>query len=104
MTLGDTTRLRFIDISSNEAHVVELRGALGPVAGSSTWRPLARDGKELPADQQVAQPARMNTAAGITADVVFTPAAAGEYSLVFTSIVGGRLAVQTLMPIHVRVP
>lgn len=104
LTFGNTNRLRFIDITSNEAHVVELRGPVGRVAGSSTWRPLARDGMDLPADQQVAQPARMNTAAGITADVEFTPAEAGDYSLVFTSIVAGRLAGQTSMPIHVRVP
>ena len=102
LTLGDTIRLRLIDISSNEAHTVELRGPVGQVAGVSTWRPLARDGKDLPADQQVAQPARMNTAAGITSDIEFTPAEAGEYSLVFTSIVGGRLAGKTSMPIHVQ--
>ncbi len=97
---GETYRLRVIDISSNEAHALALRGP----AGTATWRPLARDGRDLPADRQVVQPARVNTAAGLTMDVEVTPTVPGEYALDVTNIVLGKLAARTVVPIRVRAP
>jgi len=100
LVAGETYRLRVIDISSNEAHRLALRGP----AGDATWRPLARDGRDLPADRQVVQPARVNTAAGVTMDVEVAPAAPGDYALDVTGIVLGKLAGRTIVPIRVRAP
>ena len=100
LVAGETYRLRVIDLSSNEAHRLALRGP----AGDATWRPLARDGRDLPADRQVVQPARVNTAAGVTMDVEVAPAAPGDYALDVTGIVLGKLAGRTIVPIRVRAP
>ena len=101
MVAGETYRIRFIDISSNEAHAVALNAPTGTIA----WRSLARDGQPLPLDRQVVQPARFNTAAGITMDFEFVPRAAGAYSLQFTRIVAAKpVGVPTAMPIQVTAP
>ena len=47
LAVGTTYRLRVIDISANEAHVVSLRGPSGP----ATWRAIARDGRDLPREE-----------------------------------------------------
>jgi hypothetical protein len=100
LVAGETYRLRMIDISSNEAHILALRGP----SGGATWRQLARDGKNLPAEEQIAQPARMVSAAGITMDFEFTPTAAGDYAFEVTGIVSSKPAGRVIMPIHVRAP
>ncbi|MBC7844484.1 MAG: multicopper oxidase domain-containing protein [Gemmatimonadaceae bacterium] len=97
---GETYRLRVIDIASNEAHVIALKGP----TGVASWRQLARDGQDLPAEQQAMQPARMVAAAGITVDFEFTPPAAGEYAFEVTTIVSSAPAGATLAPIRVRAP
>ena len=68
-----------------------------------TYR-LPRDGKDLPADQQVSQTARFNTAAGVITDVEFTPTAPGAYSFEVTKIVNTKPADVVIMPIRVRAP
>ena len=101
MTVGTTYRLRVIDISANEAHVVSLRGPAGP----ATWRPLARDGRDLPREQATSQPAREVTASGVTRDFQFTPAAAGDYTLSVATFLAGKLTGHlTTVPIRVRAP
>ena len=101
MVAGETYRIRFIDISSNDAHVVALNGPTGTIA----WRSLARDGRPLPLDRQVVQPARFNTAAGITMDFEFVPRVAGAYSLQFTRVVAAKpVSVPAAMPIQVTAP
>ena len=98
LVAGETYRVRIIDISSNDAHAVALEGPAGSVA----WRPLARDGRALPLNQQVVQPARFNIAAGVTTDFELVLPAIGDYTLLFTRIAGARrVAVPTVMPIHV---
>ena len=98
---GETYRVRIIDISSNEAHAVALTGPEGNVS----WRSIARDGRTLPLDRQVVQPARFNTAAGITFDFELIPRTAGDYTLALTSIVAARpFGKPTVMPIHVTAP
>ncbi|MDQ6830954.1 MAG: multicopper oxidase domain-containing protein, partial [Gemmatimonadota bacterium] len=93
-----TYRVRFIDISSNEAHAVALNGPAGVI----TWRTLARDGRALPLDRQLVQPARFNIAAGITNDFELVLPTPGDYTLAFTGIVGSRPGGSpTVMPIHV---
>jgi manganese oxidase len=97
---GETYRLRFIDISSNEAHTLALRTA----TGNASWRQLARDGKDLPIDQQVVQPARVVTAAGVTLDFEFTPPEPGDYALDVTQVLRSVLVGRIVVPIRVRVP
>ena len=57
-------RLRFINISPLESHVVQL------LSGSTiqTWRALAKDGAELPAAQAVTMPATLDLHPGETYD------------------------------------
>jgi FtsP/CotA-like multicopper oxidase with cupredoxin domain len=101
LVVGRTYRLRLIDISANEAHVVSLRGPRGP----ATWRAIARDGRDLPAEQAVSQPAREVTASGVTRDFEFTPAAAGDHALSVATLVASRLTGHvTTVPIRVRDP
>lgn len=98
LVAGETYRVRFIDISSNEAHGAVLAGPQGNV----DWRALARDGRTLPLNRQVVQPARFNTAPGVTLDFEFAPPTAGDYTLSLTAISGARpMGSPTVMPIHV---
>jgi FtsP/CotA-like multicopper oxidase with cupredoxin domain len=97
---GETYRLRIIDISSNEAHTLALRAA----TGTASWRQLARDGQDLPIDQQIVQPARVVMAAGVTLDYEFTPPEAGDYALDVTQILRSVLAGRVVVPIRARVP
>jgi FtsP/CotA-like multicopper oxidase with cupredoxin domain len=99
LVVGTTYRLRLIDISANEAHAVTLSGPAGP----ATWRALARDGQDLPSGQATERPAREITAAGVTRDFEFTPAAAGDYALGVATIVATKPVGQvTTVPIRVR--
>lgn len=101
LAVGTTYRLRVIDISANEAHVVSLRGPSGP----ATWRALARDGRDLPREQATSQPAREVTASGVTRDFEFTPAAAGDYALSVATFLASKLTGHvTTVPIRVRAP
>jgi hypothetical protein len=100
LVAGETYRLRVIDISANEAHSLALRGP----AGIAAWRQLARDGKDLPADQRGVQPARLNTAAGVTFDFEFTAPAPGDYAFEVGGIVSSQPAGRVVLPIHVRAP
>ena len=101
LVIGTTYRLRLIDISSNEAHAVTLRGP----AGLAAWRALARDGWDLPTDRATVQPARENTASGVTRDFEFTPMAAGDYALTVETIVASRPSGHlATVPIRVGAP
>lgn len=101
LVAGKTYRLRLIDISGNEAHVITLPGP----GGLAAWRGLARDGRDLPPEQATSQPAREVTASGVTRDFEFIPAAAGDYGLSVATIVAGRPTGHvTTVPIRVRAP
>jgi FtsP/CotA-like multicopper oxidase with cupredoxin domain len=97
---GETYRFRIIDIASNEAHTFTLRAP----TGNASWRQLARDGQDLPIDQQVVQPARVVTAAGVTLDYEFTPSEPGDYALDVTQILRSVPVGRVVVPIRVRVP
>jgi FtsP/CotA-like multicopper oxidase with cupredoxin domain len=99
---GRSYRVRLIDISANEAQLLELRGP----GGIPMWRQLARDGKDQPIEQQGMVPARFVTAAGLTMDFELTLAEAGDYTLALTPVAGGRPAAQPalLVPVRVRGP
>jgi len=78
MRVGTTYRLRFIQMGvSRSALWVELwRGG-----ADATWRPVAKDGAELPASARVASPARMRMGIGETYDVEVTPETVGDLRL-----------------------
>ena len=95
---GTTYRVRLIDIASNEAHTITLRGS----DGLAQWRQIATDGADLPPEQAIPVPARINSSAGVTQDFEVTLATAGRYFLTVTPIVNGRLSDQvTTVPIRV---
>jgi FtsP/CotA-like multicopper oxidase with cupredoxin domain len=96
---GRTYTVRLIDISSNEAHVIELRGT----GGVATWRPTARDGKDLPENQRTLQPARTVTAGGLTMDFEVSLQRPGDWTIALTPVVGGRPVGQATLLVPVRV-
>ena len=101
LAAGRTHRLRMIDISANEAQAITLRGP----SGIATWRLLARDGRDVPPEEQLEQPARFNSAAGITRDFAFVPLVPGDYVLRVDRIAAGALSGQfSVVPIRVHAP
>jgi FtsP/CotA-like multicopper oxidase with cupredoxin domain len=74
---GGTHRFRFIDIGP----AAELRVVLTQGADTMMWRPVAKDGSDLPAHQVTPRPARTAIDVGETADFLFTPPKRGEYVL-----------------------
>jgi FtsP/CotA-like multicopper oxidase with cupredoxin domain len=84
---GSSSRLRLINITTGRPGIrLELRQDSTVV----TWRPVAKDGADLPAARRVVRPARQPLAIGETMDVEFFPTRPGDYRLeMFTN--GGRL-------------
>lgn len=78
MRVGETSRLRFIDIGpAGEFGFRMLRDSV-----PTEWRPVAKDGFELPASQSRVGPAFVKLDVGETFDAEFTPAEEGTYRLV----------------------
>ena len=96
---GRTYRVRLIDITANDATLVELRG---PVE-APTWRQLAADGRDLPERQQLSQPARVVTASGVTRDFQLSLTVPGSYTLSLTPVIGGRPLAAPSLIVPVRV-
>jgi FtsP/CotA-like multicopper oxidase with cupredoxin domain len=78
MTVGTTYRLRFIQMSVNRA---ALRVELWRDSTHAAWRPVAKDGADLPASGQGARPGRAFMGIGETYDVEVTPETAGDLRL-----------------------
>lgn len=74
---GVTYRFRLINITPNFTAIVSLRGDAGPVR----WRPIAKDGADLPPSQTAAKPAQQTISVGETYDFEYTPAEPGELRL-----------------------
>ncbi|NNG17866.1 MAG: multicopper oxidase domain-containing protein [Gemmatimonadales bacterium] len=74
---GTTHRLRFLNIAPAGGLPVSLSKDSLPV----TWRPLAKDGADLPPSQSTSRPARLFIQVGETADFEFTPPSRGDYHL-----------------------
>ncbi|HEU4564281.1 MAG TPA: multicopper oxidase domain-containing protein [Gemmatimonadaceae bacterium] len=81
---GRSYRLRLINIQPDWRVVF----ALLSDTAYARWRPLAKDGADLPASQRAARPAILVTGPGETADFAFTPTTPGRM----------RLEVRTLLP------
>lgn len=77
LKVGVAHRFRLINISPNFTAIVELRDDAGPVQ----WKPVSKDGAELPPAQMAAKPARQVISVGETYDFEYTPSAPGELRL-----------------------
>jgi manganese oxidase len=77
LKLGETYRLRLINISPN----LDVTVSLGTAENDLVWRAVAKDGFELPPSQRRLAPARLVFSVGETYDFEFTPQLAGTYRL-----------------------
>jgi FtsP/CotA-like multicopper oxidase with cupredoxin domain len=82
---GTTYRLRLININTDWRVLFTL---LSP-DGLATWRPVAKDGADLPPEQAMPCPAWLLTGPGETADFEFTPEKAGELRLQIATVAPG---------------
>ena len=78
---GGTHRIRLINLGP--ATLVNVR--LLKDSTVMTWKPVAKDGADLPPNQAVTRPAELDLFVGETADFLFTPPQRGEYTLRWTS-------------------
>jgi len=92
---GTTYRLRLININPDWRVIFSIMSD----SALATWRPLAKDGADLPASQAAPRPAYLLTGPGETADFAFTPTSRGELRLeVKTQLAGWIVPIR----IHVR--
>lgn len=77
MRVGRSYRLRFINIMPAGVLPFQIRHG----EELAEWRPVAKDGFSLPAQQAVTGPALAELSVGMTFDAEFTPRAAGTYLL-----------------------
>jgi FtsP/CotA-like multicopper oxidase with cupredoxin domain len=93
---GTRYRLRLIDIHTYRPSMIM---TLKDAAGTVSWRPLAKDGADLPAQRALERPATVQMGNGETYDFAFTPRASGDLRFDITSAVGALLA---SLPLRVR--
>jgi manganese oxidase len=79
---GETYRLRFMHISPDDEKRVTLLDGEGAVR----WQRHAKDGAMLPAQQRAESPAEFTIHVGETYDFLWSPRAAGDYTLRVTTI------------------
>jgi FtsP/CotA-like multicopper oxidase with cupredoxin domain len=96
MRVGERYRLRFINV-----HTYRPSMRMRVIRDSKllTWRGLAKDGMDLPADQSIVGPSTIQMGNGETYDFEFVPAAAGDIRIEVTNAVGDLLV---SMPVNVR--
>ena len=98
---GVTYRLRFVSIAPNDGKRVRLMSGEAPVR----WRPVAKDGADLPPHQAVMRPAVILMGPGETADFELTVSEPAELALDILTV--GRVGlppVRSVVPVHVRAP
>jgi manganese oxidase len=96
MTVGDTNRLRIVSIHADEI----LHFRFGTEAQAAQWKPLARDGADLPAALRAAKPAVVTMGPGETADFTYVPTKPGKMMLEVW-ITGGQ-RVELPVEVHAR--
>jgi FtsP/CotA-like multicopper oxidase with cupredoxin domain len=89
MTVGDTNRVRIVSIHADE--VLHIR--FGTAAQAARWRPLARDGADLPIALRGAQSAVATMGPGETADYTYVPTQPGSMTLEVWIPTGQRVVV-----------
>jgi len=77
MTVGDTNRVRVVSIHADEI----LHFRFGTEEQVARWKPLARDGADLPPALRGARSALMTMGPGETADFIYVPAKPGTMML-----------------------
>jgi FtsP/CotA-like multicopper oxidase with cupredoxin domain len=77
MTVGDTNRIRIVSIHADEI----LHFRFGTEVSATRWRPLARDGADLPGGLRTATNALMSMGPGETADFTYVPTQPGRMML-----------------------
>jgi FtsP/CotA-like multicopper oxidase with cupredoxin domain len=95
--VGSPARLRFINLSAHHSSAMSTV-RLGPADGDwkttspdallMTWRPIAKDGADLPASDRAPRAARQVVAIGETYDFEFTPDRRGTLRLLVSSTPG----------------
>ena len=94
MTLGETNRVRIVSIHADEV----LFFRFGTEAAATRWKPLARDGAELPLALRDARPALTSMGPGETADYTFVPTQPGRMMLEVWYPTGPRI----VLPVEVQ--
>jgi hypothetical protein len=77
LAAGVPHRFRFVNIGPAQRVIFAVRRD----STILTWRPLAKDGADLPPRSAVVGPAHYGVAVGETFDAEFTPPGPGEYVL-----------------------
>lgn len=96
MRVGDRYRLRFINIHTFRPSMrMRLLRGDAPIS----WRAVAKDGMDLPADQAISGPSTIQMGNGETYDFEFIPDVAGDIRLDITNAAGDVLV---SMPVRVR--
>jgi manganese oxidase len=98
LKLGETYRLRLINISPN----LDVTVNLGTAEEDLEWRAVAKDGFELPPPQRRLGPARLVFSVGETYDFDFTPRVAGTYRLRVRTNFSDDPAAEAVAAVHVR--
>ncbi len=89
---GTSYRLRFVNITANNVTAVKLRRDGTAVE----WRPIAKDGADLPAAQANPVPALLTIAPGETYDFQFRPEQDGELEMTAEVVLLKELVRQTI--------
>ena len=96
LRVGERYRLRIVDVHTfRPSMIVRLVRDSTPVS----WRAVAKDGMDLPADRAIVRRAVQQMGNGETYDFELTPTEPADLKLVVTSAVGVLLAE---MPVAVR--
>jgi manganese oxidase len=94
--VGERYRIRFINIHTARPSMI---GRLMRDSTTLTWRAVAKDGADLPAERAIEGPAMQQIGNGEAYDFEFTPTVSGDLRFVVTQGNGIHLAT---MPIRVR--
>jgi FtsP/CotA-like multicopper oxidase with cupredoxin domain len=96
MRVGERYRLRVINLHTYRPSMI---ARLTRDSVALAWRPVAKDGMDLPPDQATSRPAVLQLGNGEAYDFELVPDAPGDLRFTVTSGVGARLVT---MPIRVR--
>ena len=89
LRVGERYRLRIVDIHTFRPSMIV---RLLRDSALATWRPVAKDGMDLPAERATIRPARQQMGNGETYDFELVPATRGDLRLVINAAAGPLLA------------
>jgi manganese oxidase len=95
---GATYRFRFISIAPHAGKLIRLLSD----TTLQRWRPVAKDGADLPPHQATPRGARLLMGIGETWDVELTPADTRELTLEIVTAGAGLPPIRTRIPVYVR--